>query len=102
MTALDLPGFRWVILSQRIWNVSLTMALHVLNLGQGHPAHSPGMESSQMLGWMMVFALMTILATVATVAAGPSAGVISTKLAALVFGILFLATLLTSLVRRRT
>jgi hypothetical protein len=54
-----------------------------------------------MLGWMIVFALMTVLATALTVAAGPSAGVISTKLAALVFGFLFLACLLTSFVRRR-
>jgi len=55
-----------------------------------------------MLGWMIVFALMTVLATVMTVAAGPSAGFISTKLAALVFGFLFLASVLTNLVRRRT
>ena len=61
----------------------------------------PGMENHKMLGWMIVFALMTVLATVSTVAAGPSAGVISTKLAALVFGFLFLACLLTSFVRRR-
>jgi hypothetical protein len=62
----------------------------------------PGMENSEMLGWMIVFALMTVLATVMTVAAGPSAGFISTKLAALLFGFLFLASVLTSLVRRRT
>jgi len=62
----------------------------------------PGMENSKMLGWMIVFALMTVLATVMTVAAGPSAGFISTKLAALVFGFLFLVCVLTSLVRRRT
>jgi hypothetical protein len=60
------------------------------------------MENSKMLGWMIVFALMTVLATVMTVAAGPSADVVSTKLAALVFGFLFLACVLTSLVRRRT
>jgi hypothetical protein len=60
------------------------------------------MEKLEMLGWMIVFALMTVLATAMTVAAGPSAGFISTKLAALVFGFLFLATVLTSLVRRRT
>lgn len=62
----------------------------------------PEMENSQMLGWMLVFALMTILATVMTVAAGPSAGFLSTKLAAFVFGALFLASLLTSVVRGRT
>jgi hypothetical protein len=62
----------------------------------------PGMENSEMLGWMIVFALMTALATVMTFVAGPSAGFISTKLAALIFGFLFLASALTSLVRRRT
>jgi hypothetical protein len=55
-----------------------------------------------MLGWMIVFALMTVLAIIVTVAAGPSAGVISTKLAAFVFGLLFLASLFSSIVRRRT
>jgi hypothetical protein len=56
----------------------------------------------QMLGWTMVFALMTLLAIVMTVTAGPSAGLVSTKLAALVFGLLFLASVLTGLARRRT
>jgi hypothetical protein len=56
----------------------------------------------QMLGWMMVFALMTILAMVRTVAGGTSASFLSTKLAALVFGLLFLATALLNIVRRRT
>jgi hypothetical protein len=60
------------------------------------------MENGQMLGWMIVFALMTLLSTVMAVAAGPSAGLISTKLAAFVFGLLFLASVLTSVVRRRT
>ena len=55
-----------------------------------------------MLGWMMVFALMTILAMVRTVAGGTSASFLSTKLAALVFGLLFLATALLNIVRRRT
>ncbi|HEY3824054.1 MAG TPA: hypothetical protein VGL82_05820 [Bryobacteraceae bacterium] len=55
-----------------------------------------------MLGWMIIFAFMTVLATVMTVVAGPSAGFISTKLAALLFGFLFLACVFTSLVRRRT
>jgi hypothetical protein len=55
-----------------------------------------------MLGWMMVFALMTILAMVRTVAGGASADFLSTKLAALVFGLLFLLSLLTNIVRRRT
>ena len=55
-----------------------------------------------MLGWMMVFALMTILATVVTVAGGASSAFLSTKLAALVFGLLFLASALLNIVRRRT
>ena len=55
-----------------------------------------------MLGWMMVFALMTILSMVRTVAAGASAPFLSTKLAVLVFGLLFLATVLSNIVRRRT
>jgi hypothetical protein len=55
-----------------------------------------------MLGWMMVFALMTILAMVRTVAAGASGTFLSTKLAVLVFGLLFLASVLTNIVRRRT
>jgi uncharacterized membrane protein YtjA (UPF0391 family) len=53
-----------------------------------------------MLGWMMVFALMAILAAALTLAA-PAAGLISTKLATLVFGVLFLACLLTSFARGR-
>jgi hypothetical protein len=55
-----------------------------------------------MLGWMMVFALMTILAIGRTFAGGVSATFLSTKLAALVFGLLFLATVLLKIVRRRT
>lgn len=55
-----------------------------------------------MLGWMMVFALMTILATVRTVVAGDAATFLSTKLAVLVFGLLFLASVLLNIVRRRT
>jgi hypothetical protein len=55
-----------------------------------------------MLGWRIVFALMAILAAALAFAAGPSAGVISTKLAALVFGVLFLASLLTLFARGRT
>jgi uncharacterized membrane protein YtjA (UPF0391 family) len=54
-----------------------------------------------MLGWMIVFALMAILAGILTMAAGPSAGIISTKLATLLFGVLFLVCLLTSFARGR-
>jgi hypothetical protein len=54
-----------------------------------------------MLGWMMVFALMAILAAVLAVSAGPSAGFIATTLATLVFGGLFLICLFTSVARGR-
>jgi uncharacterized membrane protein YtjA (UPF0391 family) len=54
-----------------------------------------------MLGWMLVFALIAILAAVMTVVSGPAAGVIGAKLATLVFGVLFLVCLLTSFARGR-
>jgi uncharacterized membrane protein YtjA (UPF0391 family) len=54
-----------------------------------------------MLGWMMVFALMALLAAVLTIIAGPSAGFLSTKLATFIFGALFLVCLLTSVGRGR-
>jgi hypothetical protein len=45
---------------------------------------------------------MAILAAVLTFAADPAAGIISSKLAAVVFGVLFLASLLTLFARGRT
>ena len=54
-----------------------------------------------MLGWMIVFAFLAILAAVMTMVADPSAGIVSAKLATLVFGVLFLACLLTRFVRGR-
>ena len=54
-----------------------------------------------MLGWMMVFAFIAILAGTLSVTIGPPAGFISTKFAAIFFGALFLACLLTSVVRGR-
>jgi hypothetical protein len=54
-----------------------------------------------MLGWTMVFALLAIITALLAFAAGPSAGFISTKLAAAVFGGLFLASVLTSVARGR-
>jgi uncharacterized membrane protein YtjA (UPF0391 family) len=54
-----------------------------------------------MLGWMLVFALIAILAAVMTVVSGPAVGVIGAKLATLVFGVLFLVCLLTSFARGR-
>jgi len=59
------------------------------------------MENSIMLGWMIVFALMSILAAILTLAEYPAAGFVSTKLATLVFGVLFVACLLTTVARRR-
>jgi uncharacterized membrane protein YtjA (UPF0391 family) len=54
-----------------------------------------------MLGWMLVFALIAILAAVMTVLADPAAASISMKLAIVVFGALFVACLLTSVARGR-
>jgi hypothetical protein len=45
---------------------------------------------------------LAILAGALTFAAGPSAGIVSAKLAALVFGVLFLASMLTLFARDRT
>jgi uncharacterized membrane protein YtjA (UPF0391 family) len=54
-----------------------------------------------MLGWMIVFGFMAILAAVMTVVAGPSADIISTKVATVLFGVLFVVCLLTSFARGR-
>jgi hypothetical protein len=54
-----------------------------------------------MLGWMLVFALIAILAAVVNVIAGPATASISMKLAIAVFGALFVACLLTSVARGR-
>jgi hypothetical protein len=78
------------------------MALHVLYVGRGTQTQPSRNGEVQMLGWMMVFALMTILAMVRTIAGGASATFLSTKLAAFVFGLLFLASALLNIVRRRT
>ena len=77
------------------------MALHVHYPVRDYQVSRPGTENSEMLGWMIVFAFMAILAGVMTAVAGPSAGVISTKAATLVFGVLFLVCLLTSFARGR-
>jgi uncharacterized membrane protein YtjA (UPF0391 family) len=54
-----------------------------------------------MLGWMMVFALIAILAAVVNVAGGAATASNSMTLAMVVFGALFLACLLTALARGR-
>jgi len=55
-----------------------------------------------MLGWMMVFALMALLAAVVNLVAGPAADSMSMKLATAVFSGLFIVCLLTSVARGRT
>ncbi len=54
-----------------------------------------------MLGWMMVFALVSISAAVTDTVAGSAATLISMKAATLLFAVLFLACFLTSVVRGR-
>jgi hypothetical protein len=54
-----------------------------------------------MLGWMMIFALMALLAAIANVAAGPTAAGISLKVATAIFSVLFCACVVASVVRRR-
>jgi uncharacterized membrane protein YtjA (UPF0391 family) len=54
-----------------------------------------------MLGWMIVFALLAIMTGVLTIAAGPAAGLLSTKFASVLFGALFVVCLLMSVGRGR-
>lgn len=54
-----------------------------------------------MLGWMMVFALMAILAAVSNMIAGPAAELVSMKLATILFGALFFVCVITGLARGR-
>lgn len=54
-----------------------------------------------MLGWMIVFALMAIIAGVADAVDGHAAASVSMTLTMVVFGVLFLVCLLTSVVRGR-
>jgi hypothetical protein len=54
-----------------------------------------------MLGWMMVFALMAILAAVTNLIAGPAAEPVSMKLATMIFGALFFVCVITSVARGR-
>ena len=62
---------------------------------------SPTENKKTMLGWMMVFALIAILAAVANVVGSAATSSISMTLATVVFGALFLACLLTAFVRGR-
>jgi uncharacterized membrane protein YtjA (UPF0391 family) len=54
-----------------------------------------------MLGWMMVFALIAILAAVVNAAGVAATASISMTLATVVFGALFLVCLLTAVARGR-
>lgn len=54
-----------------------------------------------MLGWTIIFALMAFLAGFMVILAGPAAALPAMKLATLLFGSLFLACLLTTVVRGR-
>jgi hypothetical protein len=54
-----------------------------------------------MLGWMMVFALMAIVAAVTDLMLGPAADSVSMKLATMIFGALFFVCVITSVARGR-
>jgi hypothetical protein len=54
-----------------------------------------------MRGWMMIFALMAILAAVINMVAGPAAELVSMKLAMMIFGALFFVCVITSVARGR-
>jgi hypothetical protein len=54
-----------------------------------------------MLGWMIVFAIIAILAAVMNVVGGPTAQSMSMTLATVVFGVLFVACILTTFARGR-
>lgn len=54
-----------------------------------------------MFGWMLVFALITIVAAILTVTTGAAAGILAAKFATFVFGFLFLACVISSLARGR-
>ena len=53
-----------------------------------------------MLGWILIFALITLLATIFTFAATPGPGQVSFKFATVVFGVLFFACIATHIARR--
>lgn len=53
-----------------------------------------------MLGWILIFALITLLGAIFTFAAAPGAGLVSFKLATAVFGALFFVCIATHIARR--
>jgi len=54
-----------------------------------------------MLGWMIVFALLALIAGIVTMMAGPAAALLSTRVAVYLFGGLFLVCAVTNLGRGR-
>lgn len=54
-----------------------------------------------MLGWMIVFGLMTLVTGALDAISSPAATSVSMTVAVVVFGLLFLVCLLTSVVRGR-
>jgi hypothetical protein len=57
-------------------------------------------ETKQMLGWILIFALMALFGAFFT-AADPGSGLDSIKFATIVFSALFFAAILTRIARRR-
>lgn len=53
-----------------------------------------------MLGWILIFALITLLGAIFTFAAAPGPGLVSLKFATAVFGALFFACIATHIARR--
>jgi hypothetical protein len=54
-----------------------------------------------MMGWMMIFAFFAVVGAVLTLTLDPAAASISLRLSTIVFGILFLLSVLTRVVRGR-
>ena len=53
-----------------------------------------------MLGWTLIFAVITILGAIFTFAADPGSGLTSFKFTTFVFGALFFACIVTHIARR--
>ena len=53
-----------------------------------------------MLGWILVFAFITLLGAVFTFAVAPGPGLVSFKFATVLFGALFFACIATHIARR--
>jgi len=53
-----------------------------------------------MLGWILIFALITLLGAIFAFAVAPGPGLVSFKIATFVFGALFFACIATRIARR--